>query len=287
MNRVQKKCLMVSTGLHLLLGLMLVLGPAFFSGGDKPDNTPTLDYVPIATVDSAMSGGGDPHGAPPPPAPPQPQIATPPPQPQQSQPPPQPKPPEPVKVSQPPPQPKIVKPSPEAFEPVKEHKHTIEVNTKEVVRNSDDLKAATAAAQQKAAAQAAADAKRRASAFDHALANIKSSLSPSTAIVLQGPGGGGIPYGNFLSAVKKVYTDAWEVPDGVTDNAAATVSVTIARDGTVISARIIDRSGNGPIDKSVQSALDRVKFAAPLPDGAKEDQRTVNIVFDVKSKLLG
>jgi TonB family protein len=112
-------------------------------------------------------------------------------------------------------------------------------------------------------------------------------LSPSTKIELQGPGGGGVPYGNFLAAVKKIYTDAWEVPEGVSDDAAATVSVTIARDGTVISARIIKSSDNSKVDQSVQTVLDRVKYAAPLPENAKEDQRTVNIVFDVKSKLIG
>jgi TonB family protein len=78
------------------------------------------------------------------------------------------------------------------------------------------------------------------------------------------------------------------VPQSVTDNSATvTVSVTIARNGTVVSTEIIRRSGNAAVDQSVEAVLNRVKYAAPLPDDAKEDQRTVEIVFDVKSKLLG
>ena len=65
------------------------------------------------------------------------------------------------------------------------------------------------------------------------------------------------------------------------------MTVTIARDGTVISARIVDRSGSPVVDQSVQATLDRVRYAAPLPDDAKEDQRTITIYFDVKAKLLG
>jgi TonB family protein len=105
---------------------------------------------------------------------------------------------------------------------------------------------------------------------------------------MPGPGGGGVPYANFKDAIRKKYTDAWLVPDGVTDDSAvATASVTIARDGKVLDARIIIPSGNALADQSVEAALRRVTFAVPLPEGAKEDQRTVKIKFSVKAKLLG
>jgi TonB family protein len=94
-----------------------------------------------------------------------------------------------------------------------------------------------------------------------------------------------VPYANFLQAVQSVYERAWIVPDGVTDNdATAVVSVTIARDGTVVLARIQRSSGNHLVDRSVQAALDRVKFAAPLPDDAKDKERTVTINFNVRAK---
>jgi TonB family protein len=81
------------------------------------------------------------------------------------------------------------------------------------------------------------------------------------------------------------YDSAWFLPEGVTDSdASALVSVTIARDGKVISAQITRRSGNREVDRSVQAAIDRVRIAAPLPDNAKESQRTVEINFNVRAK---
>jgi TonB family protein len=63
-----------------------------------------------------------------------------------------------------------------------------------------------------------------------------------------------------------------------------TVSVTIARDGKVILARITNASGNSAVDRSVQTALDRVPYAVPLPEDSKENQRTVDIRFNAKAK---
>ena len=95
-----------------------------------------------------------------------------------------------------------------------------------------------------------------------------------------------MPYANFLDALKKIYTDAWIVPDGAADNdSTATASVTIAKNGDVVSARLIRSSGNGEIDRSVQMTLDRVRRAVPLPDSASESQRTVTIKFNAKVKL--
>ena len=80
--------------------------------------------------------------------------------------------------------------------------------------------------------------------------------------------------------MKSIYYRTWVVPDGLTDdNVKTEVSVTIARDGTVVSSRITRSSGNAAVDRSVQVTLDRVKRVAPLPDDAKENQRTVTISF--------
>jgi TonB family protein len=63
-------------------------------------------------------------------------------------------------------------------------------------------------------------------------------------------------------------------------------TVTIGRDGNVISARITRRSGNSAVDESVRATLDRVTYAAKLPRDAKEDRRTVTINFNVRAKRL-
>jgi len=276
MNRLEKKCLIAATGFHLFLLLILFIGPAFLSAS-KTDNLATIDFIPAATVDAAVSGGGNPRATPPPapeppaPTPPQPVVAPPPP----------PQPPQRVEPPDPPP---TNQRDPDAVEPRRDQRRRIEVSTKVVTRNSNEIKVANDAAR----AKAAADAKRRAAEVSQVVSGLKGSLSPSTSVELQGPGGGGVPYANWLQAVKSRYSNAWEVPAGVTDDSAtATVTVTIGRDGTVLSARIRNASGNALVDRSVQSVIDRIKFAAPLPEGAKEDQRTVTITFDVKAKLIG
>jgi len=127
--------------------------------------------------------------------------------------------------------------------------------------------------------------RRLAAAVGGAANSLAEGRSGSTSIELKGPGGGGVPYANFLQAVKSVYQRTWIVPDGIADdNGTVAVSVTIARDGTVVSSRITRSSGNAAVDHSVQVTLNRVKFAAPLPDDAKENQRTVGINFNVAAK---
>jgi TonB family protein len=294
MNRLQKKCFVAAAGFHLLLLLILFVGPAFLPS-NKGDNLPPIDFVPWKTVDALISGGGNPTAPPPQtaptPTPPAPQTVV--------QPPPTPQPPkievketvktEPIKQIEKPEPPKNNKPDPDAVEAPKPTKRKIEVNTTIVKRNTDDIKAAAKAAADAARAKELANAKRRATEISKALSGLKGDLSPSTTItMIGGPGGGGVPYANWLQAVKSLYSNAWTVPESITDDSAVTtVSVTIARDGTVLSARIISPSGNAVVDHSVRTVLDRVKNAPPLPDTAKEEQRTVNITFDVKAKLLG
>jgi TonB family protein len=289
MNRTQKKCFIVSAGFHLLLVVVLFVGPAFLSRRDKPDNLPVLDFVPFKTVDSAMSGGGDRNARPPAATPPAPQ----PPQPVAAQPPPPAPQPQPAKAHEPDP-PKEVKATqrePDSLEPANEHKpRKPEVSTTLVTRRHETDKRAKEAADAKAQEQAReyAEARRRVAAqLGQAASRIGSEISGATTVQLYGPGGGGVPYANFLQAVKSVYARAWVVPDGVTDDDATTAAaVTIARDGTVVSARIIRSSGNRDVDGSVQATLERVTYAAPLPDTAKEDQRTVTINFNVRAKRL-
>ncbi len=287
MSRMQKKCVIASTGMHLLLALVLFVGPGFLSSSSRaPDAMPVLDFVPFKTVDALVSGGGDPKGGLPAPAPrPQPQP--------QPQPVVQPSPP-PEKVREPEPVKETAKPRPSEEESLEvsdtKKPRKIEISTRLVKRDTRNSAKAKADAEAKADAKAWSDAQRRiAREFGNVVNSLDGAASGATSVALKGPGGGGIPYANFLQAVKSVYARAWVVPDGVQNDEANTVaSVTIARDGTVISSKIIQRSGDPLVDASVQATLDRVRYAAPLPDDAKEDRRTVTINFNVKArKALG
>jgi periplasmic protein TonB len=262
--------------MHLLLVMILFVGPAFLSPGSKPVDVPLLTFIPVITTDEQVSGGGNPKGGPPPralptptpPAPSPPAVQNPPPAVQQS-----------PKV---PPQPAPNNMSVELNTKPQQRKPNISTT---IVRRSTT---SNTASKVQAEADARAEERRRLAAVSKAISGIQSGLSESTSIELQGPGGGGLPYANWLQAVKKCYTDAWIISDSIEDESAtATASITIARDGSVISARITRRSGNATVDQTVQMTLDRVTRAPALPDNAKEDQRTVTINFNVKAKLLG
>ena len=108
-----------------------------------------------------------------------------------------------------------------------------------------------------------------------------------TAVHLEGPGGEGVPYANFLSAVQYIYQRDWHqrIQRGISESeVSAWATVTIARDGTVLEAKITRPSGNRDVDESVNATLNAVRVAAPLPEKAKENQRSVTIEFNVKPK---
>jgi len=309
MNRLQKKCFLVSAGMHLLPLVLLISGAAFVPSRppDPLDNAPIIDFVPFKTVDALVEpGGGNPNARPLPAAAPQQAIEKPAPAPEPAPTPEPVKPevkPEPAKRD-PDPTPEPVKPAPKPSKPEinlkpiqsdslemsnKKSKKK-EIDLKPKVRMSDpkaDAKARAAAQEreERLAAKAEEEGRRRiAERFSRAVGSL-SGLSGGTEVALVGPGGGGVPYANFLQAVKSVYARAWTVPDGVTDEeATAVASITISRDGTVARARITESSGNAAVDRSVRAVLDRVKWAAPLPESAREDERTVKIEFNVKAK---
>ena len=92
---------------------------------------------------------------------------------------------------------------------------------------------------------------------------------------------------NYAPVVKSVYEQAWTPPDDTaSDDANIKVRVTIARDGTVISARVIGPSGDASVDKSVRSTLERVQFIAPFPSGSTDRERSYIINFNLKAKRM-
>ena len=290
MNRLQKKCLIATAGFHLLLVLVVLFGAAFFTSHEKPDEMTLLTVIPPNLIDAAFNSGVK-AVQPPAPTPPQPVQ---PPQPPQLKPEPVKQPdPEPVK-----PTPTLVekvkdffkaepqKLSPDALEPVdkpaKPAPKKREISLKPVIRKTPIVADTTAADE-------ARDAKRERDARLKAIANAARSIknNASSATTVEMPGTGSVSYANYASVVKSVYEQAWTPPDdSSSDDANIKVSVTIGSDGTVITSRVLDASGDARVDGSVQRTLDRVNFVAPFPDGAKEKQRTFIINFNLKAKRM-
>jgi len=247
MNRLQKKCVIATAGVHLLLLVILFVGPAFFYSKPKADDLQVLEVIPANLIDAPFNSGVA--------------NATPP----------QPPPPVPEKIEQP----KPVRETAKAPMPVEK----LDANELRKIQISTQLVARPATKASPNANDAA-----RAQAIRIALKNLKSNLKPGTTIDM--PGNSSVAYANYATVVKSVYEQAWILPNDVTDNANTKVSITIANDGTVISARTITPSGDAGLDASVQRTLERVKSIAPFPEGATEKERTYIINFNPQVKRL-
>jgi len=264
MNRLKKKCVLATVGAHLLLLVILLVGPAFFQPRPKADNMQVLDVIPANLIDAAFDSGVR-NAQPPAPAP----VVTPPaPQPA----PPAPKPVEPsptlaqrlerIFKSEPP------KPAPEKVEP-----HKIQINTQLVTRTAPSH------------SNNAQENSQQARALRNAIRNLKKNFSPSTTVEM--PGNSSAAYANYAEVVKSIYDQAWTLPDSIAnDNETVKVRVTIASDGSVISARIIEPSGDSALDASVQTTLERVTFIAPFPEGSSDKQRIYVISFNPQIKQM-
>jgi protein TonB len=281
MNRLQKKCFIAAAGTHLLL-VVAVLCSGFITSKPKVDDSQVLDVIPPNLIDAAFNSGV--KGAKPPP--PAPIIKPSEPQPPTPEPPkPEVKPVEPVKPIEPVKPPEDQKPA-EIPEPkTNPQPHKIEVDLKPVVRKKTPVVDNSAAEAEKAAKEAKRLANERAKAFATAMHSIKKNSSTSTIVSM--PGESSAAYASYNSAIASIYYEAWTPPDDASnDDSDTRVSITIARDGTVISARIVNPSGDARVDASVQRALDRVPSVPPLPDGTKENQRTLFLKFNLNAKRM-
>jgi TonB family protein len=272
MNRLQKKCVIATVGLHLLLLIILIVGPAFYSRREKTDNLQVLDVIPANLVDAAMDSGVR-NAQPPAPTP---VVAQP-----------QPTPPAPKPIE---PSPSLMtrveklfksepaKPTPDST-PVekskKSHERKIQINTQLVTR----------AASSSSPDNSRLEKLREQRALRNAIQNLKHNFTPSTTVDM--PGDSSVAYANYASVVKSIYEQAWLPPDNTaSDDANVKVTVTIANDGTVVSARVISPSGDDNVDNSVQHTLDRVTFIRPFPEGSTDKQRTYTINFNLKAKRM-
>lgn len=293
MSRLQKKCLLGATSLHVLLLLAAVVGPGFFAK-EAPPSEPMIEIITDRATDANNPNPGTPGTSQPtPPASKPPEIPQ---QPLQPTPPPQAE-----RVVEPPPKEKEVEPvrekvketvrhtEPKDTVPDKPRTKQIKISDKTVKLTpqriqSNNKATDTSEADAKAAAKAAA---RRAQLFADAGKRIGSGLSSSTEVKLDGPvGTGGAGLANYGQIVRRRYTDAWVMPTDLTDDEARVeVSVTIAHDGKVLSARITDSSGSPLAANSIQKTLDRVThIGVPFPDGAMESQRTFTMTFNLKAR---
>ena len=269
MNRLQKKCVIATAGFHLLLLVILFVGPAFFNEQPKVDDSQVLDLVSPDAIESAINSGSQ-HATPPPPA----QIVTPPPQPV-------PPVPQPVVPPAPVPQPTIADRVKKFFTPEPPKPASAPVVQPQTPRV--DLHVVTHVVPKTSATNPKPNPNP--DAYKNIAKNLRTQLSAPTEIGT--PGDSTVAQANYASIVKSVYDRAWTLPDNVTGgNEIVKVSVTIASDGTVINSRIITSSGDATLDASVQRTLERVTFVAPFLKGMTEKEWITIISFNPETKRM-
>jgi periplasmic protein TonB len=130
--------------------------------------------------------------------------------------------------------------------------------------------------------------KERQEAFNRTFKELGQGLSTGGLTMSDTPGngaGGGPGAVNYSQAVLGAYDDAWNPPAELTEDVAvAVIKIVVNRTGRIDDARIIKRSGNALMDRSVQNALEAVKSLPPFPEGAKDIERTFRIEFNLKVK---
>ncbi len=285
MNRLQKKCVIGTVGIHLLLLTILIVGPAFFNPQPKTENN-ILTVIPANLVDAELNSGVQDAQQPPPASTPiPPSLLRPPPQPAPAPRVVQPAPaPAPEKTPDLTPTPSLLhefaemfrssKPAPTVTPDMTPTQRTTKSQTDNI---KVDLSHKVTRKEVKNTPHI--DNAQNQREIDNELKSLSHSLSSATKIDM--PRNASASYANYGDVVVSVYHNAWVPPDGMSsDNVTVKFKVTIARDGSVISAQIIERSGDASIDEAVQHMLDRVTFIAPFPEGTDDKQRTYPIEFN-------
>ena len=261
MNRLQKKCFIATMGFHLLLLVILLVGPGFFTTKPKMDDSPDRRYPitifldPAVSVDKPVANPSAPKLLNKPAA---------------------------VSAAPVPTQPSMQDTS--AAWVSFASAHWIKPNLNLVVRTGSFVSGKNHSSPS-VPDNSGAEQGQRVDAIRTAVRNLKDNLTTGTDVEM--PVSGSVSDSNYAAVVKDKYASAWN-PSGdiASDDANTRVTVTIRRDGTVISSRILNPSGDLRVDNSVRRTLDRVIFVVPFPDGAKEKERTFIINFNLKAKRL-
>ena len=296
MGRLQKKCMLVSAGVHVALVLVLIFGPAFKTAPEKPKRVAQLNLLSAVAIEAALSQAAQKEPAPVAPAEPKPVVQerpTPPkPKPEEPKPVPPKKvePPKPVPVDVPKPKvqekPKqLPKPKPVEVKPKPKPRPKPKINfnaTKPKVDPARERREAERLAKARALDAERKKAARRQQELNESLNSLGNNLNERQNINANLVGGSAL--GNYRLWVKRAYDQAWVEPsDGGKSRSATRVKVVVNLDGTVSSANVIGASGNLGLDQSVRDALKRVKRIQRRPPAeTTSGERTFIINFNLK-----
>jgi periplasmic protein TonB len=287
MTRLQKKCFLFSAGMHGLLGI-IVIGSSAFSEKPAPRDIPILTMIPARILDEAGAGGGSPApvAAPQPPAVQMPQPVAPArPQPQPVRPMAHPKPAPVERVPDFQPQPWMEKEA--AVKPArKQHEIVVDYTPAATAARKATTKTKTTepVVEETTMSAGARRLRQIARSLEALASGVQSSGAKGTVVEMPGQGGGEA-FAGYETVIYNVYYHAWIAPDGVADKlAAADVKIVVARDGAILSAEILSKSGEPAMDRSVERVLRAVTRLPPFPATAHDEQRSFLIRFNLEAK---
>ncbi|MBT5709377.1 MAG: TonB family protein [Verrucomicrobia bacterium] len=293
MGRLQKKCMMVSAGVHVALVLVLLLGPAFRTAPEKPKRASQLNLLSAVAIEAALSQAAQKDSIPAEPKPVVQERPEPPTLVQEKPKPTPPKkvePPKPTPVEQPKPkvEPKVVpkpapKPKPPVVKPKPKLKPKINFNTKTPKADpAREKREAASRARKRELETQRKNAAKRQREMNEALDSLGNNLNQRLDINANLVGGSAL--GNYRLWVRTAFNKAWVQPSGGGNSRSATrVRVVVNLDGTVASATVVGASGNRGLDQSVRDALKRVKRIQRRPPAETTTaERTFIINFNLK-----
>ena len=109
----------------------------------------------------------------------------------------------------------------------------------------------------------------------------KSSGSPSGKAAQ--PAKSPADFGRYNAMIQAAFHGQWQQPRNISSNTLlARTRITIAPDGRVVSARIVDQSPMPEMNASVTKALQSVSRLHPLPRGIARNNYTILIRFELK-----
>lgn len=270
MSRLLKKCIFLSVGLHVLVAALLIAAAAFFIA--KPDKVqPTLSMIAPEVLDNILN-----------PKPTKPSPVKPAPTVRRNVVPQPPKPVQPNRVVPTPPRkvqntPVPKKPAPlprttKSTRPKPSPSKNIRITTSNKTVGSNAPKPVTTPAPTRPKVDSSALAQK--------VQNLRGKLSAGIKVNVSGANAAA--FTSYAQHVVSVYRRTWQplIPKNLTRSRVAVVEVTIDRTGRVLSSRITRKTGDAALDRSVQSALDRVKtIGKAFPAGSKDSKRTFTLDF--------
>lgn len=271
MSRLRKKCIIVSMGMHLLLLLVVVFGVAFATSRVELPETNVL----------TMKIEADPLEQTQPMQPVQMRNVQPAPLPQTPRVEPQKPSPRPVKPEPQKPPPK--KPTPKEPTPVKKPIRSKPNKPKNI--STTVVKRNIGGTPSKPTATPRSQPRSNPIKVDsNAVNKLRENLSTTSKVSFRL---GATSYNRYKELVASVYQQKWN--RGLPPKSASyrgkvvRVRVTVAKNGRVVSARIVSRSGMVALDNSVKAALNAVRsIGQPFPPGVKEREQTFTVDFQDK-----